>query len=453
MTALPFLDELAWRGLLHQYTEGAREMLAAGPTVAYCGFDPTARSLHLGHLVPVMGLAHLQRAGHRPIALVGGGTGMIGDPSGKASERTLNSLEVVEENVRGIRHQLERFLDFSGPRGAIMRNNADWLLQLGAIEFMRDVGKHFTVNYMTAKDSVKSRLETGISYTEFSYMLLQAYDFLELYRREGARLQIGGSDQWGNITAGVELIRRTMSIDAHAVTLPLVTTAAGTKFGKTEAGAVWLDPSLTSPYKFYQFWINTDDRDLGRYLRFFTLLEREEIEALERALVDRPESRDAQRALANDVTARVHGADAARLAAGASMLVFDRGADPRQFESRVLEALMHELPSVRVALPPLEHEGDRSEVITPTPDGRPVPIAVRHAGAGVGIDVLDAFVATGLVKSKGDARRLLQQGGLYANGVKLSASDSTLSVAGAIHGEYYVLRKGGRDIALVKLGE
>ena len=228
MTALPFLDELAWRGLLYQYTEGVHAMLASGPITAYCGFDPTARSLHLGHLVPVMGLAHLQRAGHRPIALVGGGTGMIGDPSGKSAERTLNSLEVVEENARNIRHQLERFLDFSGPQGALMRNNADWLLSLGAVEFMRDVGTHFTVNYMTAKDSVKSRLESGISYTEFSYMLLQAYDFLELHRREGARLQIGGSDQWGNITAGVELIRRTVGAEAHAVTLPLVTTAAGT---------------------------------------------------------------------------------------------------------------------------------------------------------------------------------------------------------------------------------
>src|SRR6476620_10058180 len=245
MTALSFLDELAWRGLLYQYTEGVPAMLAAGPIVAYCGFDPTARSLHVGNLIPVMGLAHLQRAGHRPIALVGGGTGMIGDPSGRASERSLNSLEVVEENVRGIRQQLERFLDFSGPRSALMRNNAEWLMNLGAIEFMRDVGKHFTVNYMTAKDSVKSRLDGGISYTEFSYMLLQAYDFLELHKREGVRLQIGGSDQWGNITAGVELIRRAASVEAHCVTLPLVTNSNGTKFGKSESGAVWLDPART----------------------------------------------------------------------------------------------------------------------------------------------------------------------------------------------------------------
>src|SRR6476620_11403690 len=247
------LEELSWRGMVYQHTDGLPDALATEQLSAYAGFDPTAPSLHVGNLIPVMGLAHLQRAGHRPIALVGGGTGMIGDPSGRSSERTLNSLEVVEENVRGIRHQLERFLDFSGSRGALMRNNADWLVRLGAIEFMRDVGKHFTVNYMTAKDSVKSRLDAGISYTEFSYMLLQAYDFLELHKREGVRLQIGGSDQWGNITAGVELIRRAASVEAHCVTLPLVTTAAGTKFGKTEAGAVWLDPMLTSPYKFYQF--------------------------------------------------------------------------------------------------------------------------------------------------------------------------------------------------------
>jgi len=451
MHALPFLDELAWRGLLYQYTEGVREMLADGPITAYCGFDPSARSLHVGNLVPVMGLAHLQRAGHRPIVLVGGGTGMIGDPSGKAAERTLNSLEVVEENARAIKHQLERFLDFTGRCAAVMRNNADWLLSLGAIEFMRDVGKHFTVNYMTAKDSVRSRLESGISYTEFSYMLLQAYDYLELHRREGVRLQIGGSDQWGNITAGVELIRRTVGVEAHAVTLPLVTTASGTKFGKTEAGAVWLDPSLTSPYKFYQFWINADDRDAARYLRLFTLLPRSEVEALEQALAERPEAREAQRALAAEVTTRVHGAEATRVAADASRLVFDRGADPRQFAPRVLEALMEELPAVAIALSSAV-EGAVGPAVTVTAlDGRAVPVAVKHSPGGLGVDVLDVFVATGLVKSKGDARRLLQQGGLYANGDKLAPEHAVLTVDGAIHGQYYVLRKGAREIAIVRL--
>ena len=448
MSPVSILDELAWRGLLFQYTEGVREMLGAGPVVAYCGFDPTARSLHVGNLVPVMGLAHLQRAGHRPIVLVGGGTGMIGDPSGRTSERSLNSLEVVEENVRGIRQQLERFLDFSNARAALMRNNAEWLMTLGAIEFMRDVGKHFTVNYMIAKDSVKSRLDAGISYTEFSYMLLQAYDFLELYKREGARLQIGGSDQWGNITAGVELIRRAAGVEAHAVTLPLVTSASGAKFGKTEAGAVWLDPQLTSPYRFYQFWINTDDRDVGKYLRYFTLLTREEIEGLERAVAERPESRDAQRALASEVTTRVHGPDAARDATDASKLVFDRSADPRRFAPTVLESLLRELPSATVELGASAGGGTAS---ASGPDGTATTIPVKAGPDGPGIDVLDAFVATGLVKSKGDARRLLHQGGLYANGEKLSPENGVLSVRGAIHGAFYVLRKGGRDIAIVRL--
>ena len=446
MTARSYLDELAWRGLLFQYTEGAGEMLTAGPIVAYCGFDPTARSLHVGNLIPVMGLAHLQRAGHRPIVLVGGGTGMIGDPSGRTSERQLNSLEVVEENVRGIRHQLERFLDFSGPQGALMRNNAEWLMNLGAIEFMRDVGKHFTVNYMTAKDSVKSRLESGISYTEFSYMLLQAYDFLELYKREGVRMQIGGSDQWGNITAGVELIRRSVGVEAHCVTLPLVTTASGAKFGKSEAGAVWLDPSLTSPYKFYQFWINADDRDVAKYLRYFTLLTREAIEGLEASASERPEAREAQRALAMDVTTRVHGAEAARDAADASRLVFDRGADPHQFASTVLESLTQELPSAAVDL-----RTSNGVASVTTADGSAVTIPLKNGSDGAGVDVLDAFVVTGLVKSKGDARRLLQQGGLYANGEKLNPENSVLSVHRAIHGTYYVLRKGGREIAIVRL--
>jgi len=377
---------------------------------------------------------------------------MIGDPSGRASERQLNSLEVVEENVRGIRHQLERFLDFSGPRGALMRNNAEWLMNLGAIEFMRDVGKHFTVNFMIAKDSVKSRLDSGISYTEFSYMLLQAFDFLELYKREGARLQIGGSDQWGNITAGVELIRRAAGVEAHCVTLPLVTTASGAKFGKSEAGAVWLDPSLTSPYKFYQFWINTDDRDVGMYLRYFTLLSREEIESLEAAGRERPESREAQRSLATEVTTRVHGAEAASDAAEASRLVFDRAADPRQFAATVLDSLTQELPCAAVDL--RRNNGvasDGASASVKTADGTTATIALKNGSDGAGVDVLDAFVVTGLVKSKGDARRVLQQGGLYANGEKLTPEKSVLTPAGAIHGQYYVLRKGAREIAIVRL--
>src|ERR1700687_1706982 len=297
------LDELSWRGMVYQHTDGLADALATGEVSAYVGFDPTAPSLHLGHLVPVMGLAHLQRAGHRPIALVGGGTGMIGDPSGKTSERQLVSEEEIKKNCRSIEKQLERFLDFSGPKAARMRDNAAWLRPLKALEFMRGAGKHFTVNYMLAKDSVQSRIEGGISFTEFSYMLLQAYDFLELNRREGVTLQMGGSDQWGNITAGLELIRRVEGKTAHALTMPLVTTASGSKFGKTEAGAVWLDATRTSPYKFYQYWINVDDRDAAKYLRLFTLMPRAEIEALERLLASAPEKREGQHARARDLHA------------------------------------------------------------------------------------------------------------------------------------------------------
>src|SRR3954462_2289938 len=287
--------------MVYQHTDGLADALATDEVSGYVGFDPTAPSLHIGSLVPVMGLAHLQRAGHRPVALVGGGTGMIGDPSGKTSERPLASIEEIESNSRAIANQLERFLDFSGAQAARMRDNAEWLRPLKAVDFMRDVGKHFTINYMLAKDSVQSRIEGGISFTEFSYMLLQAYDFLELNRRDGVTLQIGGSDQWGNITAGLELIRRVEGTTAHALTMPLVTTASGTKFGKTEAGAVWLDATRTSPYKFYQYWINVDDRDAGKFLRMFTLLSHDEIEALDRATSEHPEKREAQRALARDV--------------------------------------------------------------------------------------------------------------------------------------------------------
>ena len=283
-TMVSFLDELSWRGLLTQHTEGAAEALAAGQVSGYCGFDPTADSLHVGSLVPIMGLVHLQRAGHRPVALVGGGTGLIGDPSGRTTERPLADMSIVEANAHKIHGQLERFLDFSGPSAASMRNNADWLVPLGAVPFLRDVGKHFSINYMLAKDSVKSRLDEGISFTEFAYMLLQAYDFLELNRRYGVTLQVGGSDQWGNITAGSELVRRTTGTSVHGVTFPLVTRADGTKFGKSEAGNVWLDPARTSPYRFYQFWINADDRDASRFLRYFTLMSREEIESLDNAI-------------------------------------------------------------------------------------------------------------------------------------------------------------------------
>ena len=409
------LDELSWRGMVYQHTDGLPDALATGSVSAYAGFDPTASSLHVGHLVPVMGLAHLQRSGHRPIALVGGGTGMIGDPSGKNAERQLMSAEEIEANAKAIGKQLERFLDFSGPSAARMRDNAAWLRPLKAVEFMRDVGKHFTVNYMLAKDSVQSRIEGGISFTEFSYMLLQAYDFLELSRREGVTLQIGGSDQWGNITAGLELIRRSDGRTAHALTMPLVTTASGTKFGKTEAGAVWLDATLTSPYKFYQYWINVDDRDAGKYLRLFTLISRDEIEALDEQITSAPEKREAQQALARDMTARVHGEDAAKVAEEVSLVLFGK-ADPTSLAEPVLRALSQEVPFA---------------------ESRETP------------SLLDAMVTLKLAASKGAARRLIEQGGVTLNGQRAGA-DTDLAATKALAGGYHLLRKGARDYGLIR---
>ena len=422
MDSRPFLEELAWRGLLSQQTEGAGDALRSGQVSGYCGFDPTSDSLHVGSLVPIMGLVHLQRAGHRPVALVGGGTGLIGDPSGRASERPLADISVIEANAEGIRKQLERFLDFTGSSAASMPNNADWLVQLGMVSFLRDVGKHFSINYMLAKESVKTRLEEGISFTEFAYMLLQAYDFLELQRRFGVTLQIGGSDQYGNITAGCELVRRTTGTSVHGVTMPLVTRADGSKFGKSEAGNVWLDPARTSPYRFYQFWINVDDRDVSKYLRFFTLLERGEIEALDRAVAERPESREAQVTLAFDVTARVHGEDAATVARDVSRQLFDKKADPRSLGPAAIQVLRDEIPFRRLS-------------------------AAREAGA----NVLDMLVESGLVKSRGDARRQLQQGAVTINGRRLGPEEQTVVAAEAIAGSYYLIRKGSRDIALVEV--
>ena len=421
--ARSFIAELTWRGLLHQATEGAADALARSSMRGYVGFDPTGASLHVGHLVQVMGLVHLQRCGHTPVALVGGGTGMIGDPSGRSAERNLLSLEQVAANAAAIRRQLERFLDFSGPHAAHMRDNADWLMPVSLVAFLRDVGKHFSVNYMLAKESVKARLESGISYTEFSYMLLQAYDFLQLCQRDGVTLQMGGSDQWGNITAGTELIRRTLGTDAFGVTLPLVTTADGKKFGKTAEGtSVWLDPARTSPYRFYQYWINVDDRNAGEYLRMFTLMEREAVEALDAALEARPESREAQAALAWDVTARVHGPDAALAAREASRIVFDRKADPRELSRAVLEMLRDELPYHRV--------GSRLEGT---------------------VSVVDLLVDTGLVKSRGDARRQLQQGAVTVNGRRLGADDLTIAPHEALHDAFFLVRKGGREVGLAEL--
>jgi tyrosyl-tRNA synthetase len=411
------LDELTWRGLLHQHTDGLADALKATSVSAYAGFDPTAASLHVGSLVPVMGLAHLQRFGHRPIVLVGGGTGLIGDPSGKKTERQLASAEEVTKNARAIGEQLRMFLDFNGPRAARMRDNASWLTKLGAVDFMRDIGKHFTINYMLAKESVQSRIEGGISFTEFSYMLLQAYDFLELHRRDGVTLQIGGSDQWGNITAGLELIRRVEGAAAHALTMPLVTTASGTKFGKTEAGTVWLDPAMTSPYKFYQFWINIDDRDVGRYLRYFTLLPRPRIEELDAAVAAAPEKREAQQTLARDVTSRVHGDEAASVAEEVSRVLFGK-AEPSSLSEPVLRALSAEVPFAQLPAAPALN---------------------------------DALVTLKLVASKSAGRRLLEQGGVYVNGERATGATDLASTK-PLAGGYYLLRKGARDYGLIRIG-
>jgi tyrosyl-tRNA synthetase len=422
------LEELRWRGLVYQHTDGVVDALATRSVSAYIGFDPTGSSLHVGSLVPIMVLVHLQRHGHRPVALVGGGTGMIGDPSGKTAERQLLTAEQVAQNADGIRAQLARFLDFDGPAAARMRDNAAWLTPLHLVDFLRDTGKHFTVNYMLQKDSVRSRMDAGISFTEFSYMLLQAYDFLELRRRDDVTLQLGGSDQWGNITAGIELIRRVDGVEAHALTMPLVTTSTGAKFGKTEAGAVWLDAERTSPYAFYQFWLATDDADVGRYLRFYTLLSREEIEALDAATAAAPEQRAAQQALARDVTRRVHG-DAALAAAEQVSTFFFGGLDARELSDQALGILRAEAPFAEVTREALASEGD-----------------------GGRFDALKLLTASGLAASNGAAKRLLEQGGVSVNKRKLAAADRHLSAdATLLRGGHVVVGKGKRDYALLRV--
>ena len=405
------LSELTWRGLVHDHTPGLPERLARGPIAGYVGFDPTATSLQVGNLVPILLLAHLQRAGGKPLVVIGGGTGMIGDPSGRSSERPLMDEKAIAENVERQRVQFERFLEFgSGKTGAEIIDNAAWLRPLNLVTFLRDIGKHFTLSSMLQKESVKSRLESGISFTEFSYMLLQAYDFLTLYRTRGCELQLGGSDQWGNITAGIDLIRRVEGGEAHGLSAPLITSATGSKFGKTEGQTVWLDPKMTSPYRLYQFWINQDDRDVERHLRMFTFLDRPEIARLMTRHAEDPGSRVPQRALAHDVTARVHGDDAARRVAEASRLAFGE-TEPRDATPDMLETLAAELPS------------------------GPLP-----AGFGPESPALDLVTASGLAKSRGEARRLIQQGGVTVNGRRLGGVDEA---AGApLDAGYYWVSRG-----------
>jgi tyrosyl-tRNA synthetase len=414
--------ELEWRGLVYDATEGVRDALQQGQVTGYIGFDPTASSLHVGNLLVIMALAHMQRSGHAPIAVVGGGTGLIGDPSGKTVERQLLTIDKVEENVAGIRAQLSRFLDFTSTTApARLVNNADWLTTLGAIGFMRDIGKHFSVNAMLAKDSVKRRIESedGITYTEFSYSLLQAYDFLELFDRFNCTLQMGGSDQWGNITAGMDLIRRVRGAKAHGLVLPLITTASGTKFGKTETGTIWLDPALTKPYEFYQFWLNSDDRDAVKYLKFFTFLDRSEIDELEGVTTREPERRHAQRTLAREVTRLVHGDEAVREAEAAAQKLFGGS-----IATMSVNELLQVFPNVPSTTTPYVDEG---------------------------WPIVDFLSSSGIASSKSEATRLIRGGGIYINDERVTDEKLRLLPGRAIEGQLFVVRKGKKDNYLVRL--
>jgi tyrosyl-tRNA synthetase len=414
--------ELEWRGLLYDSTDGVRELLSRNKVTGYIGFDPTAASLHVGNLLVMTALAHMQRHGHSPIAVVGGGTGLIGDPSGKTVERQLLTAERVEENAKGIRAQLERFLDFErAGNAARLVNNGDWLTKLGAIEFMREVGKHFSVNALLAKESVKRRLESeeGMTYTEFSYSLLQAYDFLVLYDRFNCTVQLGGSDQWGNITAGMDLIRRLRGGKAFGLVLPLITTSSGTKFGKTEAGTIWLDPNLTTPYEFYQFWLNTDDRDAVKHLRFFTFLDAERIAELDALTRQEPEKRHAQRELARQVTSLVHGNAAVRDAEAAASRLF--GGD---IASMSVNDLLQVFPNVP------------SSTTTYVAEGWPI---------------VEFLSSAGVTSSKSEAARLIRGGGIYVNDRRITDEKGRLRPDEAIEGQLFVVRKGKKDNYLIRI--
>ncbi|WUH94208.1 tyrosine--tRNA ligase [Streptomyces sp. NBC_00433] len=414
------VDELQWRGLIAVSTDedALRKAFADGPVTVYCGFDPTAPSLHLGNLVQILTIRRLQLAGHRPLGLVGGATGLIGDPKPTA-ERTLNDPAVVAEWVERVRAQIEPYLSFEGQNAAVMVNNLDWTSGLSAIEFLRDIGKHFRVNKMIAKEAVSRRLNSdqGISYTEFSYQILQGMDFLELYRRHGCTMQTGGSDQWGNLTAGIDLIHRVEGASVHALATPLITKADGTKFGKTEGGAIWLDPEMTTPYAFYQFWLNADDRDISTFVRIFSFRTREEIEELERSTAERPQARAAQRALAEELTTLVHGADQCAAVIAASRALFGQG-DLADLDEATLAAALSELPRAQVA--------------------ELAPVA-------------DLLALVDLVPSKSAARRTIKEGGAYLNNAKVTSEDETPSTSDLIHGRWLVLRRGKRNLGAVEV--
>ncbi|WP_328722451.1 tyrosine--tRNA ligase [Streptomyces sp. NBC_00247] len=415
------VDELKWRGLFAQSTDedALRKALGDGPVTFYCGYDPTASSLHVGHLVQVLTMRRLQRAGHRPLALVGGATGQIGDPRPTA-ERTLNDPETIAAWVTRLRSQIEPFLSFEGENAAVMVNNLDWTAGMSAIQFLRDIGKHFRVNKMLAKDSVARRLESqeGISYTEFSYQLLQSMDFLELYRRHGCVLQQGGSDQWGNLTAGIDLIHRVEpAATVHALATPLMVKADGTKFGKTEGGAVWLDPEMTTPYAFYQFWLNVDDRDISPYMRILSFKPQAELEELEKVTEERPQARTAQRALAEELTTLVHGADQCAAVIAASKALFGQG-ELGELDEATLGAALSELPHAKLS--------------------EPAPL-------------VDLLVEAGLAPSKSGARRTVNEGGAYLNNAKITDGDALPAAEDLLYGRWLVLRRGKKNLAVIEI--
>jgi tyrosyl-tRNA synthetase len=426
------IDELSWRGLIALSTDldELRKALDAGPVTLYGGFDPTAPGLHIGNLVLLLTMRRFQLAGHRPIALVGGATGLIGDPSGKSAERVLNPREVVAGWVERIRGEVSRFLDFSpGPAGALVVSNLDWTEPLSALEFLRDIGKHFPVNQMLSRESVRARLEAGgISYTEFSYQILQANDFLELYRREGTTLQLGGSDQWGNLVSGVDLIRRVEGATAHALSTPLITKPDGTKYGKTEGGAIWISPDLMSPYAFYQFWLNRADEEVPGLLRVFSFRSRGEIEALELETRDKPAARIGQRALAEEMTTLVHGADETAKAVAASRALFGQG-DLAELDEATLAAAVAEIPLHRVSAQD-----------------------AMAWNVGEGPTVADLMADAGIVPSKSEARRVIAAGGAYLNNRKVTQPDERPARGELLSGRYLVLRRGKRTVGGVCVG-
>lgn len=419
-------EELSWRGLVHQATHDTiSDWLEAQPRTLYCGFDPTADSLHVGSLIPVIGLMHFQRAGHKPIAVVGGATGMIGDPSGKTAERKLLDSEAIDKNVQGIENQLRRFLDFEGSAAATVVNNYDWLGTYNLVDFLRDIGKHFSVNVMMARESVRARLadrDHGISYTEFSYQLLQACDFLHLYDESGCHLQVGGSDQWGNIVAGMDLTRRLREgAETYGLTFPLVTKADGSKFGKSESGNVWIDANRTSPYRFYQYWINQADADTPKFLRFFTFLPREEIEVLDKSIEETPERREGQRRLAEEITRLVHGEEALEGAERASKALF--GGDLDGLDEATLNDVFSEAPSSDLA--PDQIGGDKP--------------------------LIDVLVELNVFASKGEARRMIQNGGLYLNNQRITEMDTPFTNALFTTETLAVVRKGKKNYHLLRI--